>query len=218
MVPVSLERIVFVAWCLSTSPWCNDCNTSCCESDTVLLDDDEDDEQDSYASLTNLDVDTWRSAADANFCWPSIAAAVEEEAILTGFGRVVVVCWSSGDRLDTSTGGDSGNVTRGSAPSTGATWPELWYEVTSGSTGSTLSPQPVNRWWSCCCCCKFCSSDDDMVVTSDTWRWTRCDVDDVDDSCVVREHDDNDEDDDCKEDNDDDVFCKDDDACFEQQY
>lgn len=112
MVPVRRARIALAACSLRTSPWCSDWSTSC-ESETVLDDDDEDDEDDdddSYASLTSFEVDTRRSAAALD---DTVAADGAAATIFTGFGRAADMC-CSGDTLDTSTGGDSGNVTSGS--------------------------------------------------------------------------------------------------------
>lgn len=123
MVPVSLARMALAACSLRTSPICNDCITSCASAtvllellllELLLLDDDDD----SYASLTNLDVDTRRSAAAAYICCTSFAAAEPAAAIpptiFTGCGRAADAC-CIGDSLDMITGGDSGNVTNGSA-------------------------------------------------------------------------------------------------------
>lgn len=207
MVPASLDRMALAAWILRTSAaWCNDWSTSC-ESATVLNDDDEedDDEDDSYASLTSLDVDTRRSEAVAYFCsGPSTVTGAA--TVFTGLGRTADWTWCSGDTLDTSTGGDSGNVTSGSpAPSAGAgTWCRWWWCRRSAMSASATSPLRSCTCcsWTCCSSCEFCSCSDEVVVISDIWRWTRCDVDDVDDDddSIVRELDDVD----------DDVFCFDD--------
>lgn len=110
MVPASFARIALAACSLRTSPF-----STSCESETVLLvllDDDDD----SYASWTNLEVETRRSVVAAV---ATAAGCFSRPSTVTriGLGRVVDAC-VSGDTLDTKTGGDSGNVTSGSVPST----------------------------------------------------------------------------------------------------
>lgn len=126
MVPVSLARMALAAFSLRTSPICKDCITSCASAIVLLellllllLLDDDDDDDDSYASLTNLDVDTRLSDAAAYICCRSFAAEPPADdgippTIFTGCGRVADAC-CIGDSLDMITGGDSGNVTSGSA-------------------------------------------------------------------------------------------------------
>lgn len=186
MVPASLARIALAACSLRTSPcwW-----STSWESETVLLvllDDDDD----SYASWTNLDVDTRRSVVAAVvaagcFSRPSCTAT------RTGLGRVADAC-ESGDTLDIKTGGDSGNVTNGSAPSTGLQ--QSTSSATAELTAVTSPPSMSIRCWSSW---EFCSSDD-VVVISDTCRCKTCwevdDEDDVDDDdSIIRELEDDDD-------------------------